>query len=453
MSTPRRTCASLIATTALLASAPTVRAEVFRDEPFTESYVFDYSDCGFPIHVEGEVTVAASLRMVKNADVPIELSREVVSAREVHTNPANGKWFVVSGHGTFREINATNVDGNVYEITQVLAGQPTVIADSSGQVIARDRGSIRFRLLFDTGDDTDPERQFAGVSGVSVNGPHDTDFCATAGALAGVSHSSERYSLRPLGTTASPMGYGEYLPPDYDQAALSPLLVFLHGAGEGGDGSADQLQALARAAIPGYIANDAWPDDRPFVVLAPQHVVSGDLSPYSMCAGVAFGASCAVTVQHDLGNPTPGSVCPTPHEIHDFIDYAVATYAVDPDRVYLTGLSCGGYGVWEYLSQHLGEQVAAAVPVSGEGRPAWHTAGCALGAVPLWAFHGGADQVVDPAGSIEPITELQACGSPTALDARLAVVPGAHDATTWAQAYAVGAEHDIYTWMLGYARS
>jgi predicted peptidase len=336
----------------------------------------------------------------------------------------------------------------------VLAGQPTVITDSSGRVVARDRGSIHYRLLFDTGGDTDPDRQFAGFSGFEVHGPHDTDFCASVGALVGISQSSQRYNLRPLGTTASPMGYAEYLPPSYGQTGLSPLLVFLHGSGEGGDGSAEQLQALARAAIPGYIAHDAWPDDRPFVVLAPQHVVSGDLSAYSVCDGVEFGASCALTVQHNLGNPTPGSVCVTPQEVHEFIAYAVATYAVDPNRVYLTGLSCGGYGVWEYLSQHLGGQVAAAVPVSGEGRPAWQTAGCTLGAVPLWAFHGGADPVVDPAGSIEAITQLQACSSPTARDARLAVYPDAyHDSAMWAQAYAVGTEHDIYTWMLGHTRT
>ena len=92
--------------------------------------------------------------------------------------------------------------------------------------------------------------------------------------------------------------------------------------------------------------------------------------------------------------------------------------------------------------------------MSGEGRPAWHTAGCTLGAVPLWAFHGGADPVVDPAGSIEPITQLQACSSPTARDARLAVNPDAyHDSAMWAHAYAVGTEHDIYTWMLAYTRT
>src|SRR5689334_6105523 len=122
-------------------------------------------------------------------------------------------------------------------------------------------------------------------------------------------------------------------------------------------------------------------------------------------------------LQHDLGNPTPGSVCFTPDEVHDFISYAIGAYDIDPHRVYLTGLSCGGYGTWEYLSQYGHSQVAAAVPIAGEGRPAWATAGCALGDTPLWAFHGLLDDVVNPAGSIEPIEGLNDTCAP--VDARL----------------------------------
>ena len=54
--------------------------------------------------------------------------------------------------------------------------------------------------------------------------------------------------------------------------------------------------------------------------------------------------------------------CTTPDEVHDFIAYAVAHYNVDPKRVYVTGLSCGAFGTWEYLAKYGDEQVAAAVP-------------------------------------------------------------------------------------------
>jgi predicted peptidase len=220
-------------------------------------------------------------------------------------------------------------------------------------------------------------------------------------------------------------------------------LVFLHGVGESGDGSEEQLGLLARAAIPGYIANDGWPDDRPFVVLAPQHEISGDLTP-KYCDG----ASCDLRIQHDLGHPNPGSLCMTPDEVDTFLSYAIDAYDVDPKRVYLTGSSCGAFGAWEYLAEHGDDQVAAIVPIAGEGRPAWQTAGCSLGEVPLWAFHGETDDVVDPVGSIEPITQLQACTSSPPVDARLTTYPDVgHD--SWTSTYAVGAENDIYAWMLG----
>lgn len=146
----------------------------------------------------------------------------------------------------------------------------------------------------------------------------------------------------------------------------------------------------------------------------------------------------------------PPNSCTAPDEVHDFIAYAVGHYNVDPARVYVTGLSCGGFGAWEYLAKYGNQQVAAAVPIAGEGRPAWDTAGCSLGSVPIWAFHGQLDDVVDPQGSVEPMTNLAACGiSPDA--AKLTVYPGLyHDG--WDPAYSGSLGDDIYTWMLAFSR-
>ena len=75
-------------------------------------------------------------------------------------------------------------------------------------------------------------------------------------------------------------------------------------------------------------------------------------------------------LQDAQGNVQP-AFCTTPQEVAAFIDYALATYNVDPTRVYITGLSCGAFGVWEYLGTHAGSvKAAAAVPIAGEGRPA-----------------------------------------------------------------------------------
>ncbi len=269
----------------------------------------------------------------------------------------------------------------------------------------------------------------------------------TSGAPVGTG-SSQRLAQRPAGTTDAPLGYWEYLPPDYDDDGSSPLLVFLHGFGESGDGTADDLGVLLATGIPGLIGTDEWPSERPFVVLAPQHAYPQEEAHYEPCDGVEHGGSCAMRIQHEQGHPETGSICTTPAEVHDFLSYAVASYDVDPDRVYLTGLSCGAHGAWEYVAEYGGDQIAAMVPIAGEGRPAWEAAMCSLGEVAVWAFHGDADDVVAPAGSIETMTNLEECPQPRR-DAELTVYPGV-DHDSWTATYDLSAGHDIYEWLLGY---
>ena len=94
-------------------------------------------------------------------------------------------------------------------------------------------------------------------------------------------------------------------------------------------------------------------------------------------------------------------------------------------------------------------QIAAAVPIAGDGRPALRSSGCALASVPIWAFHGDADDVVDPAGSIDTIAGLRACPAPPANELRLTVYPGV-DHDSWDHAYSGSQGQDIYGWMLGF---
>jgi predicted peptidase len=156
-------------------------------------------------------------------------------------------------------------------------------------------------------------------------------------------------------------------------------------------------------------------------------------------------------LQHDRENVQP-AFCTTPDEVHDFIAYAVAHYNVDPKRVYVTGLSCGAFGIWEYLAKyHASVQVAAAVPIAGEGRPAWATVGCDLESAPIWAFHGALDDVVNPQGSIETMTNLAACPGIPANEAQLTVYPD-RDHNSWDPAYSGSEGDDIYSWMLGFSQ-
>jgi len=236
--------------------------------------------------------------------------------------------------------------------------------------------------------------------------------------------SSSLLKPQALGTVdGAPLGYMEYLPPGYGDGSARPLLLAFHGSGESGTGDTGSLYKLVGTGVPWVMVHDRWPLDRPFVVLAPQHDDSGD------------------------------EACTTSDEVNDFLDFALKHYQVDPTGVYLTGYSCGAVGVWDYLGDHTNEAVAAAVPIAGDGRPAIEKAGCDLGKVPIWAFHGDLDGSMDPAGSEIPINTLKSCTDPPPVDAELTMFAN-QGHLVWDQIYdtTLGSGIDIYSWLLGHAK-
>ena len=439
-----RMAATIIAAVASVALFPSSPAAAGPPETTTGEYAFESWDCGFPLQVEGQFTSRHHERPNRDGgERPIFMDN--VQYTETWTNAA-GDSFILSGRLLSKDMEVTPLGGSLYEITLQQSGQPQVIT-ADGVVLARDRGNLR--LTFRTDIETDAF-EFLGVR---VSGPHpgfETDLCKIVAPVVGT-ESASFHTPRPLGTTDASLGYYEYLPPSYGEAgAGSPLIIHTNGYGENGDGSAEALDRLLFTSIPRFIDIGGWPLERPFVVLSTQHIQQPGVPGADPCAGVQWFGSCAMQVQHDLSHP-PESGCTTPDEIHDFVSYAIDHYDVDPSRVYVTGLSCGAFGIWEYLAEHGDAQVAAAVPIAGEGRPAWATAGCALGAVPIWAIHGELDDVVNPAGSIEPITSLQTCPGVAEEQVKLSIYPGVfHD--SWDAAYSGSAGDDIYSWMLGYTR-
>jgi predicted peptidase len=215
-------------------------------------------------------------------------------------------------------------------------------------------------------------------------------------------------------------GYLEYTPPGYGDGTLRPLMLFFHGIGENGNGT-DELDKVASGGPPALAKNNAWPPGREFVVLSPQHFAR------------------------------PNTDCHSPAEIHAMIDYALQAYDVDPKRIYLTGLSCGGIGIWNYIGTHVDDQgVAAMVPIAGDGRGAWNSKGCQLGRVPIWAFHNDMDPTVSSQGTIVPVTNLTTMCDPVP-DVQMIIYPSnQHD--SWTKTYDLTAGHDIYAWMLQHHR-
>ena len=140
-----------------------------------------------------------------------------------------------------------------------------------------------------------------------------------------------------LGETEAPYGFYIYLPGGYDQSTVEyPLLVFLHGDGEQGNSSEDPevIELVLIHGPPYLIHNGRWNPTYPMIVASPQ---------------------CHYDKWQADG-------------IEEFIRYIAKNYRVNQRRIYMTGLSGGGDGIYRYLAE-MGDRslVAAAVPICGEG--------------------------------------------------------------------------------------
>ena len=203
------------------------------------------------------------------------------------------------------------------------------------------------------------------------------------------------------------LGYLLHIPTGYADtpAKAWPLIVFLHGRGERG---AD-LELLKAHGVPKVVAQDP---DFPFVTLSPQ------------CpAGLGW----------------PHLVIP----LRLLINEMIARYRIDPDRVYLTGLSMGGHGSWE-LAMTYPDLFAAVAPVCGRCPVGYEKRVLAIAHLPVWAFHGQADPVVSLVHSARMVEALRAAGA----DPRFTIYPGVQHAS-WEMAYADPA---LYEWFLQHTR-
>jgi len=225
---------------------------------------------------------------------------------------------------------------------------------------------------------------------------------------------------KPLGSTAAANGYYEYLPLSYNGSTPAPLIIFFHGVGENGNGTSQLASTIIHG--PGQaIQAGKYNTSLPFVILSPQH---------------------------------SGSGCPSGDEIHNFINYAQQTYAIDPKRIYLTGLSCGAIGPWNYFAKYADQQVAAAVLLSGDDEGnAWSTQGCVLvSSTAFWGIHGTVDGTVSFPNDQALFNHLAACPQPRT-EVKFTPVQGADHDIPWDGVYdnTLGLG-DIYQWMLSHTK-
>ena len=138
---------------------------------YAETESSSFVDCG-GITFDEVNTFSGQYLLKATKDPEAFLLRDTFQFRDVITNRATKKWFVLRGIVNFHEIAYRHVSGTIYEFTANESGQPFVIEDSSGRVVVRDRGNIRHTALFDTLGDAQPGAEFIEETHTLVRGPH-----------------------------------------------------------------------------------------------------------------------------------------------------------------------------------------------------------------------------------------------------------------------------------------
>jgi len=215
-----------------------------------------------------------------------------------------------------------------------------------------------------------------------------------------MSQTEQTFSTQIMKTAS--LNYLLYLPPDYEAQDKWPLIIFLHGYGERGS----DLELVKKHGLPKRIAAG---DDFPFIIASPQ------------CPDTAVW---------------PEQVT----ELNALLDHLIASYKVDTTRVYLTGLSMGGYGTWYFASEYP-ERFAAIAPICGGG--GWWMPR-RLTSLPIWVFHGDADTTVPLRASEEMVKAIREAGGKV----KFTVYPGVgHD--SWTETYN---NPELYNWFLSHSR-
>lgn len=219
-------------------------------------------------------------------------------------------------------------------------------------------------------------------------------------------------------------GFWQSVPAGYKKTTKKyPLILFIHGIGELGT----NLAKMNCCGLPKHLRNKSFPADfevkgkhYSFLVMSPQFKVR-----------------------------------PTPADIQSVIDFAKKRFRVDPDRIYVTGLSMGGGSTWDYSAVY-GQVAAAVVPVCGGTRPTSALAEkIASKDLPVWTLHSTGDKVVPVKWAENWITWIDNNNPSLSSRTKLTVWNSISHNSTWAKAFNPSTRVDgmnIYEWMLQYRR-
>ncbi len=200
-------------------------------------------------------------------------------------------------------------------------------------------------------------------------------------------------------TVVSKINYLTFLPKSYSaKGEPVPMIIFLHGSGERGS----DLEKVKKWGPPALAESNP---NFPFLVISPQ-----------VPDGEAWHAASVKAV----------------------IDEVLAKYNVDRRRIYLTGISMGGYGAWD-LATRYPDYFAAIAPICGGGNA---RAMRKLTGIPTWVFHGKKDEAVPESESAVLVAALQTAGG----NVRYTVLPEGDHVASWVHAY--DEKTGLFDWFL-----
>ena len=217
--------------------------------------------------------------------------------------------------------------------------------------------------------------------------------------------------------TSSGIGYLEYLPDGYHSNSNDyPIVISLHGIKEKGTSSTNERQVLrdlprvANVGLPRYVKSGK---KYPFILISPQ-------------------------LKNKYGSWPPSFVM-------EVLNYVRRTLRIDEKRIYLTGLSLGGFGVWKTAGEYP-EVFAAIAPICAGGNSLDKANAMAREDVAAWGFHGDNDRIVSYTVTTKMVNAINSAPKKPSPLAKVTIFPGMGH-VIWDKAYQ---ETNVLDWMLSF---
>lgn len=222
------------------------------------------------------------------------------------------------------------------------------------------------------------------------------------------------------GKESGSLNYRILYPLDFDKTKKYPLVLFLHGAGERGDDNESQLIHGGKLFLDSI-------EKYPAIVVFPQCPSESSWANITVTEG--DGDSRNFTFLTNTEATEPLSL------VMELLEDLLARDYIAASRLYLSGLSMGGFGTFE-LMWRIPEKIACSLPICGGGAA---DKAIEMKDIPTWIFHGTADRIVHPRYSLSMVRAIQNTGG----RAKISLYPEVNH-NSWDRAFG---EPEYLNWM------